>query len=152
MTPDHFFDTSAIGKHYMPEAGTAEVDELLAAAPRAVISRLTTVEFHSALAKKVRTGQLGPAEYQVLARRFRADVAARRLVTVRLLVAHFRSAEVLIRRIGLTQNLRTLDAVQLAVALSLNEPGRPVTFVCADQALGAVAVAEGLTVVNPGVS
>lgn len=29
MTADHFFDTSAISKHYMPEMGTAKVDALL---------------------------------------------------------------------------------------------------------------------------
>jgi len=29
---DHFFDTSALGKHYQQEKGTAVVDALLAAA------------------------------------------------------------------------------------------------------------------------
>lgn len=147
---DHFFDTSAIGKHYYPEVGSAKVDALLADG-RAVqiVSRQTVVELPSALAKKVRTGHLTPAQFQRIARRFRGDISARRVRVARLLVAHFHAAERLVRRIGLTQNLRTLDAIQLAVALSLNEPRRPIVFVCADLALGAIATAEGLTVINP---
>jgi predicted nucleic acid-binding protein len=148
--PDHFFDTSAISKHYHTETGTATVDALLAAAGASqVVSRLTVVELYSVFAKKVRTGQLDPADYQKLTRLFRGDVAAKRLRVVRLTAGHFQSAERLIRRIGPGQNLRTLDALQLAVAVSLNEPGRPIEFVCADRALCSIARAEGLSVVNP---
>jgi len=147
---EQLFDTSAITKHYHRETGSAKVDELLAApGVRSVVSRLAVVEFHSAFAKKVRAGNVTEAEFRRITRRFRGDVTARRLHPVRLLVSHFRAAELLIRRLGLTQNLRALDALQLAVALSLNEPARPITFVCADLALGAIAAAEGLTVVNP---
>ena len=74
-------------------------------------------------------------------KRFRGDVAARRLRVIRLTAAHFQSAERLIRRIGLTKNLRTLDALQLAVAINLNEPGQPIEFVCADHALCTLAIA-----------
>ena len=151
--PVHFFDTSAISKHYHAETGTAKVDALLGVANAGqVISRLSVVELHSVFAKKVRIGELDPASFQKLTRRFRGDVAARRLRVIRLTAAHFQSAERLIRRIGLTNNLRTLDALQLAVAISLNEPGQPIEFVCADQTLGAFAIAEGLSVVNPAVS
>lgn len=146
----HHFDTSAISKHYHAETGTAAVDALLAVpAATQSTSKLSVVEFHSVFAKKVRTGQLTRTKFEQLTRRFRGDVRAERLRVVRLLVSHFRSAELLIRRHGLTQNLRTLDALQLAVALDLNEPGDPITFVCADQALCGIATAEGLTVVNP---
>lgn len=146
----YFFDTSALSKHYQPEPGTAVVDGLLAEPDsRHLISRLSMVELHSALAKRVRAGQLTAAEFWMLTRRFRADVRTKRLRVVRVQVSHFVSAEQLIRRHGLTENLRTLDALQLAVALDLNEPGNPITFVCADQALCAIAVAEGLVVVNP---
>jgi predicted nucleic acid-binding protein len=146
---DHFFDTSALGKHYHAEPGTAAVDALLAAPGRHFISRLAGVELHSTLAKKVREGRLTAGDFQLLSRRFRADVAAKRFEVVRVLVSHFRAAEELVRRIGPTANLRTLDALQLAVALDVNHPERPVTFVSADRALCAVAAAEGLTVVNP---
>ena len=149
---DFFFDTSALGKHYQAETGTAVVDGLLAApGGRHFVSRLAGLELHSALAKKVRVGQLTAADFQLVTRLFRADVSAKRLEVVRVLASHFRAAEQLVRRVGLASNLRTLDALQLAVALSLDEPGRPVGFVCADRALCAVASAEGMSVVNPEV-
>jgi uncharacterized protein len=116
-----------------------------------LISRLSVVELHSVFAKKVRIGELDPADFQKLTRRFRGDVAARRLRVIRLTAAHFQSAERLLRRTGLTKNLRTLDALQLAVAINLNEPASPIEFVCADQALCTLAIAEGLSVVNPEV-
>jgi len=148
--PVHFFDTSAICKHYHAETGTAKVDALLELPNSSqVISRLAVVELHSVFAKKVRTGELDPAGFQKLTRRFRGDVAAKRLRVIRLTAAHFQSAERLIRRIGPAQNLRTLDALQLAVAINLNEPDQPIEFVCADHALGTLAVAEGHSVVNP---
>ena len=50
---------------------------------------------------------------------------------------------------GLAQNLRTLDALQLAAVLELRGRGLVTQFVCADQRLCAFAVAEGLSVVNP---
>jgi len=148
----HFFDTSAISKHYHSETGTAKVDALLAF-PNAsqVISRLSVVELHSVFAKKVRTGELDQMDFQKLTHRLRGAVAARRLRVIRLTAAHFQSAERLIRRIGLSKNLRTLDALQLAAAINLNEPGQPLEFVCADHALCTLAIAEGLSVVNPEV-
>ena len=149
---DHFFDTSALGKHYHDELGKAVVDGLLATSgSRHFISRLTAVEIHSALAKKVRIGQLTEAEFKHLTRRFRADVDAKRFEVIRVLVSHFQAAEQLVRRLSLTGNLRTLDALQLAIALGLNKSNRPVHFVCADRALCAIAAAEGLSVLNPEV-
>ena len=114
-----------------------------------VISRLSVVELYSVFTKKVRTGELDRAGSDHLIRRFRADVAARRWRVVRLTAAHFQSAERLIRRVGPTSSLRTLDALQLAVAISLNQPGQPIIFICAGQALCTLAAAEGLSVVNP---
>lgn len=148
--PDDFFDTSALSKHYHEEPGTEKVDELLAVAGvNHAVSRLSVVELHSVFAKKVRTGQIGQADFERLTRQFRTDVAKKRLRVVRLTAAHYQSAEKLVRRIGPASNLRTLDALQLAIALSLNEPERLSTFVCADHALCAIATGEGLAVVNP---
>ncbi len=146
----NFFDTSALAKHYHPETGTQRVDQLLAAAgDRHAISRLSVVEMHSVFAKKVRAGAITLADYQIITRRFRSDVAAKKLRVVRMLVAHFQLAEQLIRRIGPVRNLRTLDAIQLATALRLNEPANPLQFICSDQALCDIAAAEGLIAVNP---
>src|SRR5690348_4807528 len=150
--PDNFFDTSALGKHYHQELGSARVDQLLAdPGSRHFISRLTLVEIQSVFAKKVRTGFLSLADFQLLRRRFLTDVARLRLQVVRVTGAHFQSAEQLIRRLAPAQNLRTLDALQLAVALDLQARGVVSQFICADQGLCAIALGEGLSIVNPEV-
>ena len=145
----NFFDTSALGKHYHLEVGTPKVDQLLGV-PGDVhaISRFAVVEMHSVFAKKVRTGALTVAEFNKVTRRFRGDVAARRIGVIRLLVAHFHLAEQLLRRHAPTKNLRTLDALQLAVAIRFNSEN-PIQFVCADQPLCVIAALEGLKVINP---
>jgi len=150
--PDNFFDTSALGKHYHQELGSARVDQLLAAqGTRHFLSRLTVVEIQSVFAKKVRTGRLSLADFQLLCRRFRTDVARRRFQVVRVTSGHFQAAEQLIRRLALAQNLRTLDTLQLAVALDLLGRSLVNQFVCADHSLCTLAAAEGLAVINPEV-
>ena len=45
--------------------------------------------------------------------------------------------------------LRTLDAIQLAVALDVNSRTTLDRFVCSDIRLGEIATEEGLSVLNP---
>lgn len=143
------FDTSALGKHYHPEVGTDKVDRLLDNSNDIhAISRFSAVEIYSVFAKKVRTGALSIPDFNVVTRRFRSDVATKRIRVIRLLVGHFHEAEQLLRRHAMSKNLRTLDALQLAVALSLQSINS-VQFICADQHLCAIAVLEGLVVINP---
>ena len=150
---DNFFDTSALGKHYHPEVGTPRVDQLLAdAGTLQFVSRLTVVEIFSVFAKKVRTGVISLTDFQLLSRLFRRDVRKRVLQVVRVTSPHFEAAEQLIRRLSPAQNLRTLDAIQLAVALDLKARGLVTQFVCADQRLCAIAASEGLIVINPEVT
>jgi predicted nucleic acid-binding protein len=148
----YFLDTSALIKHYHTEVGTPQIEALLAAHPGTfTISRLTIVELHAAFAKKVRMGLISVTDFEKITRRFRSDVAAKRWRVIRLLVAHYQLAERLIRKSGLVHNLRTLDALQLSVAMSLNDPADPVTLVSADKNLIAIATGEGLSVINPEV-
>jgi hypothetical protein len=56
---DRFFDTSAAVKHYHSETGTAKVDALPAeAGAQHFLSDLAGVEFHSVMARLVRTGAI----------------------------------------------------------------------------------------------
>ena len=63
--------------------------------------------------------------------------------------AHYGEAERLLRSYGLHRGLRTLDALQLSVAVTLARHGELDHFVCADTRLADAAVAEGLSVLNP---
>jgi predicted nucleic acid-binding protein len=145
-----FLDSSALVKHYHPEKGSAEVDRIWNdPANTLVVSRLSGIEIVSAFAGKVRAGTISPADFANLARRFSADVAKKRLTTIRLLALHFKEAERLLRQHALGVPFRTLDALQLAVALDLHNRGVVCLFVCADRDLLSVAVSEGLSVLDP---
>ena len=51
--------------------------------------------------------------------------------------------------VPLLRRLRTLDALHLAVALGLRRRGILDHFVCADASLCSIALAEGLSTLNP---
>lgn len=146
---ERFFDTSALVKHYRVEVGTATVDAFLAeVASHHFISALSVVELHSVFARLVRTGQISAADFHLARGRFLADIAAGLWQVTPVAGPHFQHAQQLLVRHGLGRGLRTLDALQLAVALA---NGRLEAFVCADANLCPIAAAEGLTVVNPEV-
>lgn len=144
------FDSSAAGKLYRTEVGTDRVEALFnEPEARSLISRLTLVEVQSVFASKVRTGEMTAEEFDRLRRRFLTDVSQRRFTVVNVSGRHYQEAERLIRIHGPTRSLRTLDALQLAVALDLRAQRTLDHFVCADHRLIAIAVAEGLPVINP---
>ena len=110
----YFVDTSALVKYYRREEGSDVMERLFAAAAdQRVISRLTMVEMESALATRVRTGEIDRGKH------------------------------------GTERSLRTLDALQLAVAVRLKQEGFAPVFVAADVRLCAVAELEGFRVTNP---
>jgi hypothetical protein len=65
------------------------------------------------------------------------------------LVIHYRDAERLVHVHGTSRPLRTLDALQLSIALDLHKQKRIDTFVCADAILCEFAALEGLATINP---
>lgn len=145
----YFFDTSALVKHYHTEAGTPVVDEIFAEADaELLISRLAMAEVASALSLKVRTGEINSAHLRTAHMGFHADIGLRRLAVVRILTRHFKEAERLLLSYGTRQRLRTLDALQIAVALDLQRAARVDRFIVADAVLVNVATAEGLPTTN----
>jgi uncharacterized protein len=148
-----FLDTSALVKRYHIEEGTSEVDRLFVDDRlELVISRLGFIELLSALAMKVRSGVLSADALSAARKRFLGDVKSRRLSVVRLTASHFRGAEQLISRHATTRRLRTLDAVQLAVASERLQPQSGGAIVSADLALLEIAEIEGLPTLNPAPS
>jgi predicted nucleic acid-binding protein len=146
-----FLDTSALAKHYHPEVGSAEVDRLWNDVDRDLfVSRLAALEIVSAFAGKVRAGVISLADFDTLRRRFASDLSKKkRPVGTRILVAHFQEAERLLRQHGPARRLRTLDALQLAVALDLRRKKAVDQFVSADKDLVAVAALEGFVILDP---
>jgi hypothetical protein len=148
--PGYFFDSIALGKRYHPEVGTARVEALFQAPqPSRFISRLSVVELQSVFAGKVRTRAITGADLELLRARLLQDIARREFRVIRMTDVHYREAERLIQQHGVRRSLRTLDALQLSVALALHRRVPLDAFVCADQGLCSVAQEEGLRIINP---
>jgi predicted nucleic acid-binding protein len=146
----YFFDTSALAKLYHPEVGTSKVVEIVQARGAQVrISRLTVVELRSVFAIKVRTQVVTREDVSLLLRQFQEDVVSRKFQVFAVHESEFTSAERLIEHYAFDKPLRTLDAVQLAVALGLRSQGPIDHFVAADAALCEVAALEGFSVLDP---
>jgi len=114
-----------------------------------IISRLAGVELHSALALKTRTGHLDRERSAALRIRFLDDVTSGAISLVAVSEFHYPAAERLIIRYGDRLGLRTLDALQLAVALDLHRRVGVDIVVAADKVLCEVATLEGFAVLNP---
>jgi predicted nucleic acid-binding protein len=149
--PGYFIDTSALAKLYHQEPGSQYVERILnEPGSKGIISRLSLVEFESALAIKVRTGALDPAGRVLALRRFRADIAGNRIVVgPPIEEKHFQSAARLLRAHAVDRGLRTLDGIQLAVALDLNQAAWISVLVSSDQRLCAVSELCGCPAVDP---
>ena len=149
--PSYFLDTSALAKRYHKENGSQYMDRILEqSGSRSLISNLSIVELESVLAIKTKTGEIDQQSLEIARRRFRADLARRRLlVAPSVHEGHFQSARKLLVRYGVVEGLRTLDALQLAMALDLQQLGQIAVLVAADQRLCRIASLAGCSAVNP---
>ena len=149
----YFFDSSALVKLYHPERGSDRIEAIFdEPGRRIIISRLAGVEFHSALALKVRTGRLDSGESLALRLRFLEHVTSGAIMLLGVHANHYTNAEDLIVQHGNRKGLRTLDALQLAVALDVQARVGLDAFVVADTAFAEIAEAQGVSVRNPEVA
>lgn len=133
-----FFDSSALVKRFIREAGT---DEVLAQCDRATelaVAVIAVPEVISAFRRLVREGRLGEAQYAALKADLGADLADAVLCET--------SPQVVQRAIAALEahRLRAMDALHIAAALV----GTADVFVSADARQCAAAAALGLEVVR----
>lgn len=145
-----YLDSSALVKRYSAERGTAWVVSLTNPATGHALCTvwLTRVEMVSALHRKVRTGEVAPADAQRAEARFAADW--RRQYRVMEVTAGIVEHAALLAR---QYPLRGYDAVHLAAAIALDAQfqavGERVVLVSADQGQLRAAVSEGMVVEDP---
>lgn len=145
-----FLDSSALAKLCHAEVGSAAVGQMvLRSAATILISRLSVVEVQSAFAGKVRSGAISAGDAAGLRRRFLEDIANGVFRVVAVTSDHYDQAGELIERHGASQSLRTLDSLQLAVALRLHRGGAIENLVAADKVLCKAAAVEGIPVTDP---
>jgi len=107
-----YFDTSALVPAYLPEACSEKVAIRLGEADRIYLSRLTEMEFFSALSKKVRMEELGLEEAQAVATAFDRHLQAHVYTTLRVTNEVFDLGMRYLK--GFDTPLRTLDGLHLA--------------------------------------
>jgi predicted nucleic acid-binding protein len=148
---DYYFDSSALVKRYINEAGSTWVCELFDPGLRheAFIAAITPVEIIAAVTRRARGQTITQGDAVAACTQFRADLQTSYQVvelTDDLLAYAMSLAE--------TYALRGYDAVQLVAALAVNalcaeNDLPPLIFVSADGELNAVAAGIGLAIENP---
>jgi predicted nucleic acid-binding protein len=144
----YYLETSALVKLYIREPGTERMLRLVSRANnhRFVVLTLSRVEFHSAIRRREREGDVETSLAQRLLSRFDEHMETKFLKQV-LNDSVLDLAASLVDRYP----LRAYDAVQLAGCLMLrvgSGKDHP-SFVSSDERLIEVASAEGLQMMNP---
>jgi uncharacterized protein len=134
-----YYDTSALVKQYLQEAGSKLVLELLKSGEKVYTASLTYAETHAAFSRRTREGRLARETTKRLALRFDKDWESYDIVVLSENV--FRLARQMLYR----HPLRSADAIHLASALLLarTSPRSSWSFVCADGRLCDAAKSEG---------
>jgi predicted nucleic acid-binding protein len=145
-----FFDTSALAKLYHEEAGSDFM--LRIGSERGAqhwISRLSVAEMESVLAGRVRSATMTVEDAAFARRCMAADLNQHRFLVAPVDLRHFSKASMLLQTYGVSDGLRTLDAIQMAVAMELAQTQRVGIFVASDKRLCRVAALAGLAITNP---
>ncbi len=144
----YYLDTSALAKLYIQEIGSGRVADLLRDPERDhfAILEVSRVEFHSAVRRRERGGDVSSAEAANVLTQLDSDLQGLFLVQP-LTASVLEEAVAIIAR----HPLRAYDAMQLAgcIALSTGVGVQGFSFVCADDELLDAAMAEGIEVINP---
>ena len=146
----YFFDSGALVKRYVQEVGTPWVRSLASPSSNVLyIAQITAVETVAAITLRARRGNTSSSDAAAAIADLRHDYL-REYVLLPITVAVISNALNLAERHG----LRGYDAVQLACACQMQQERHllllpALTFLSADTALNAAAVAEGLAVDDP---
>lgn len=145
----YYADTSALVKRYVDEIGSGYIHTLVAT-PDTILYQtfLTPLEISSAFLRRQRMKELSLEEVSLALQAYKIH-SHREYILVPYSEALINTAEALLAR----HPLRTLDAIQLAAALTLRSTfpadDVPLTFLSADDRLIAVAQRERLLTENP---
>jgi len=135
----YYIDTSVLVAYYCPEAMSEQVQSFLGEQLKPAVSDLTEVELFSAVARKVRMGDLNQLDGNRILSKFLSHLNGGLFTVIPIESQHWRIAR---GWIGLfNTSLRTLDALHLAVASAGD-----FTMVTSDRRLLQAADALGVTV------
>lgn len=127
-----YIDTSVLTGCYCPEARSDRVQRALSAIVEPAISPLVEVEFHCAVARKVRTGTMTRSDAVRIFSEFRRHLTEPRFRVLPVQTSDYELAREWVARMATP--LRVLDAIHLAVAFS-----NGLSLLTADEVLAASA-------------
>ena len=141
-----FLDTSSLFKLYVPENGSEELDQLFdrLSIEQIYLSEIAVIEFRSTVWRKVRMNEITVDEAHILLNAFDDDCTRYRFAPMGSVM--IQAAQRLLDKYG-QQGLRSLDAIQLASAVSLRQEVQ--LFKTADALLHSFFIAESLPVAIP---
>jgi hypothetical protein len=134
-----YADTSIVVAYYCTEAKSAEAEKLITGSDDVALSMLAELEFNSALSRKVREKALTSRDARRILSQFEFHIKDNYFTLLQLEASHYAIAKNWIS--GFDTNLRTLDALHLAIAFSKNIP-----IVTSDKSLAKSAEALGVSV------
>jgi predicted nucleic acid-binding protein len=134
-----YLDTSVLVAYYHPEPLSAVAQNILRAQSKPAISPLNEVELMSALARKIREGNLSKADGERIAALFIAHIQQGLYQPIAFTDNHYSQARDWLR--SFQTKLRTLDALHLAVAADFD-----LQIVTADKPLTMAAEQLGVSV------
>lgn len=141
-----YFDTSALVKRYVREAGSEKIEEFIAQAEYLETSALTELELTHFFERAKRERRLDSPIYRKVFGYFERDIRGGVISLVNMDKESWKNAKRLIQQ----RRLRVADSIQLATAIAANERFRgEIHFVCADEALLQAAKLERLQCLNP---
>lgn len=136
-----YFDTSALVKNYIREAGSSRVRGLLTSY-EFLSSAITPIELHSAVQRRRRQGEITQPNYNSIVSRLAKDRSYWQLVEV--VPQILSKAEELVK----PANVRTLDAIHIASAIIIQDSlTTPLPFISADERQLAAAQSCKLSVI-----
>jgi len=144
-----FLDTSALLKYFVEEKGADEVRRLMESGSEVWTSELTVVEGVSALAKKVRKSEIQEDNFRGFIGQLLQFLTSGRCQIVPLDDGVKQKARCILSSWALSHRIGSLDALQLASALSVKDAAGYTDFWTADSHLLNAAQAYGFTVKNP---
>jgi predicted nucleic acid-binding protein len=136
-----FFDTSALIKRYISEAGSNKVDELFEIAENIIVSPVTKIETHSTIKRLLTTNLISEEDYKTVKSNLDTDFKYFTVVSLNEKIE--KEAIKLIEK----YQLKTLDSIQLASVIyrKIDISG----FIVSDVKLKNAAEAENIEVIDP---
>jgi len=137
----YFFDTSALVKRYIKEPGSEVIDNTIDKANDILVSALTHIETISAFRRLLAEGKICEVDYEKLKSELNKDFEDFSILPV--------SQKILNKAYQIVdaEDLRTLDAIQLATAILYSN--KIDQLVAADQRLLTVAENNNIDTINP---